>query len=94
MTGVFDAHGHLALIAGTAAGDLAGGIGPGASARRLHRRTRKLMPGVVVGRGKAPTAHYVYGVSGRTVRFVAVATGSDLRSKGALQADLRAAGLI
>jgi hypothetical protein len=90
---VFDASGRISMIASTAKGDLANHIGPGNSSRPLRRRTRRLMPGVWVGRNRRVRTRYVYGVSGGRVRFVAVTTDSEGRSASQLRSDLQAAGL-
>ncbi len=90
---VFNARGRIALIASTARGDRAGGIGVGALARRLARSAHRLMPGVWVGRRLASGVRYVYGVSGRRVRYAAVTTAAELRSSKGLRSALRAAGL-
>jgi hypothetical protein len=90
---VFNGRGRTALVASTAPGDRVGGIGPGASARRLGRRAHRVMPGVWVGRRLSTGAHYVYGVRNGRVRFVAITTASQARSTTRLRSDLRAAGV-
>jgi hypothetical protein len=102
---VFDAAGRVSMIASTAPGNLANGIGPGSRIRHLRRRLRRVLPGVWVTRtrratrtGRArhrrrPRTRYIYGISGRRARFVAVTTPSNLRSKAQLRSDLQAAGL-
>jgi hypothetical protein len=76
---VFDRRGRVVLIASTVRGDRAGGVAVGSSGRSLGALR-------VVGR-------YVYGVTGRRVKFVAVASRSELTSSSHLRADLRAAGI-
>jgi hypothetical protein len=93
VVSVFNTRGRVTMVTSTARGDLAGGIGPGASARRLGRRARRLMPGVWVGRSLRSGARYVYGVRGGRVRFVAVAAALELRSAARLRSDLHVAGL-
>jgi hypothetical protein len=93
-TAVFNARGRVVLIASTARGHLAAGIGPGAPARVLRTvRARQLMRGVWVSVKRHHGAHYVYGVRGGRVRFAAIASASELRSKSRLRVDLRAANL-
>jgi hypothetical protein len=93
VASVFNGGGHVALIGSTASGDRAGGIVPGTSYRRLSGHAQKLSPGVWVGRRLRGGARYVYGVSGKRVSFVAVATAAELRSASRLRSDLRGAGL-
>ena len=94
MASVFDAAGQVALIATTAAGDRASGIGIGASMSRLKRGARRLASGLWLGRRRlARGARYVYGVRGGRVRYVAVATAVELRRTPRLRADISAAGL-
>jgi hypothetical protein len=88
VAAVLSARGRVAMITSTAAGDSAGGIGPGDSAGRLGSHARQLMPGVWLG----PNGR-VYGARGGRVSFVAVATASELRSAAQLRSDLRAASL-
>ena len=90
---VFGQDGKIGLIASTVPGDLAGGIGPGAPARRLGRRARRLTSSVRIGPPTLAGVRYVYGVSGGHVSFVALTTPSELRSPARLSADLQAAGL-
>jgi hypothetical protein len=93
-TAVFNARGRVVLIASTARGQLAAGIGPGARTRALRTvRARQLVRGVwVLGKGNHG-ARYVYGVRGGRVRFAALASAHELGSRSRLRADLRAAGL-
>jgi microsomal dipeptidase-like Zn-dependent dipeptidase len=84
--------GRLGLLASTARGHRAGGIGRGASARRLRRATRAFGRGVRIrsaGRG----ARVVYGVRRGRVTYVGVATRSVARSRGTLRRYLRMARL-
>jgi hypothetical protein len=90
VTSVFNARGRVALIASTARGDRAGGIRTGSAAQR---RKRRFAPGVFLGRRLRGGRRYVYGVRGGRVRFVAIATATELRSAKRLRADLRAAHL-
>jgi hypothetical protein len=93
LASVFNAAGRVALIAGTAAGETAKGIGPGATMRSLKREATRLASGLWKG-GKLPGgARYVYGVRGGRVRYVAVARAGELRSVSRLRSDIRAAGL-
>jgi hypothetical protein len=93
VASVFSGAGHVALIGSTASGDRAGGIATGASTRRLHGHASKLASGLWVGRKLRGGARYLYGVSGKRVSFVAVATAPELRTSSRLRSDLRAAGL-
>jgi hypothetical protein len=93
VSSVFDGGGFVALIASTAPGHLAGGIGVGAPARQVHSRARRLIPGVWVGGKLRGGARYLYGIRGGRVRYVALATATELRSKARLRADLQAAGV-
>jgi hypothetical protein len=94
VTSLFDAGGQIALIASTASGNSAGGIGPGATARQVRSRARQLMPGVWVGSPLRGGARYLYGIRSGRLRFVVIATADELRSsKARLRADLQAAGL-
>jgi hypothetical protein len=90
---VFDGGSHIALIASTAPGDLAGGIGAGAPARQVHSRARRLVSGVWLGPRLRGGARYVYGIRGSLVRFVAIASAADVSSTARLRADFQAAGL-
>ena len=93
MASVFNPAGHVALIAGTARGDRANGIGVGASLARVKRGATRRASGLWVGRRLARGARYVYVVRGNRVRSVAVAAAPELRRVAGLRADLRAAGL-
>ena len=94
MAGVFNAAGKVALIATTATGDKANGIGVGATIARLRSAGRRAWPpGLWEGRRLAHGARYVYGVRGGRVRYVAVAGAGELRKVSRLRADLSAAGL-
>jgi hypothetical protein len=93
MASVFNAAGRVALIAGTARGDRANGVGVGASLARLKRGATRRAPGLWVGRRLARGARYVYVVRGNRVRSVALAAASELRRVAGVRADLRAAGL-
>jgi hypothetical protein len=90
---VFSARGRAVLVASTARGDRAAGVGPGASAGGLAGRTTSAGGGVLVGSGAPGASRFVYGVHGGRVRWVAVAAGSEVGSARRLHADLRAAGL-
>jgi hypothetical protein len=90
---VFNTAGRVALIASTAPRHLAGGVAPGARARRLTGRARRLMPGVWVGRRLRAGVRYIYGVRSGRVRFVAVTTAAEVRSTTRLRSDLQAAGV-
>lgn len=78
--------------ASTAPGNRASGIAPGASARRLGRRARRLIPGVWVGRRLRTGARYVYRVRGGRVGLVAITGAPELRRPARLRSDLHAAG--
>jgi hypothetical protein len=93
VVSVFNARGRVAMVASTASGDAAGGVGPGAPARRLRHRAHKFMSGVWVGRRLRGGARYVYGVRGGHVRFVALTTFPKRRQKATLRSELKAAGL-
>jgi hypothetical protein len=93
MASVFNAAGRVALIAGTARGDRANGIGVGASLARLRRGAMRRASGLWVGRRLARGARYVYVVRGNRVRSVAVAAAPELRRIAGLRADLRGAGM-
>jgi hypothetical protein len=82
---VFNASGHVALIASNAR----------AVRHSVPRQSQQLLPGVWVGTTALHGGgRYVYVTgSGRAVRYVAVAGRSDVSSKKALAADLRATGL-
>ncbi|MGZ4313956.1 MAG: hypothetical protein ACXVR1_17820 [Solirubrobacteraceae bacterium] len=94
VTSVFNAAGRVALIATTASGDRANGIGTGASVTRLRRGARRLASGLWLGRRRlAHGARYVYGVRAGRVRYVAVAGAVELRRIGRLRSDISGAGL-
>jgi hypothetical protein len=94
VTSVFNAAGRVVLIAATAAGDTANGIGAGATMTALLKhRARRLAPGLWAGRRLAAGARYLYGVRGGRVRYVADASQSELHSIARLRSDLRAAGV-
>jgi hypothetical protein len=80
------------MIASTARGDVASGIHPGESVRRLGRRVHRVGPGVWAGRRLANGARFVYAVAHRRVQFVAVAAHGRLLP-AATAAGLRAAGI-
>jgi hypothetical protein len=90
---VFDGGSRIALIASTAPGDLASGIGVGAPARQVRSGARRLMAGVWVGPRLRGGARYLYGIRGGRVRYVALASAAELSSTPRLRADLQAAGL-
>jgi hypothetical protein len=94
VAGVFNATGKVALIAGTARGDTANGIAPGARTARLRTRgAHRVASGLWAGRKLAHGARYVYGVRGGRVRFVAVAGAGQVRKLMTLRSALRAAGV-
>ncbi len=90
---VFDGRGRVALIASSARGDSAGGVGPGSSARRLSGRARRLAVGLWTGRRLRGGARYVYVLQGGRVRSVILASRAELHNRARLRADLRAAGV-
>jgi hypothetical protein len=91
---VFNAAGKVALIAGTARGDTANGVAPGAKTARLRRRgATRVAPGLWEGRKLAGGTRYVYGVRGGRVRYVAVAGAGQVRKLTTLRSALRAAGV-
>ena len=83
--------GSLALVASSARGHRARGIGPGGSVRRLGT-PRRFKRGIVVRRAGAHSS-YVYGVRGGRVRWVAVATRAAGTRAAQLKPYLRLAGL-
>jgi microsomal dipeptidase-like Zn-dependent dipeptidase len=91
VTAVLGADGRVAMVASTARGHRAGGIGPGARASRLAG-TRAAGKGLRV-RDAGGGARIVYGVRGGKVRFVAVAARSVAQRPGRLTRHLRLAGL-
>jgi hypothetical protein len=93
MAAVFDQRGRLALIAASARGYRAGGIAPGAAARRLRGRVRAVGGGVWLSRGRRGRSRFVYLVRGGTVRAVGVISGPESVRRGAVRADVAAAGL-
>jgi hypothetical protein len=91
---VFNAAGKVALIAGTARGDKANGIAPGATTARLRKRgATRVAPGLWEGRKLAGGPRYVYGVRGGRVRYVAVAGAGQVRKLTTLRSALRSAGV-
>jgi hypothetical protein len=93
VAAVFTPRGRLGLIASTARANRAAGVGTGASATLLRTRATLLGGGVWLGRRLRGGARHVYGVRGGRVRFVGVASRSEVASRRALSGDLRAAGL-
>jgi hypothetical protein len=94
VASVFDQGGKIVVITSTASGDLAGGIGPGATARQVRSRARRLFSNVWVGSSRlGGGARYLYGVNGGRVVYAALATANELRSISTLRADLKAAGV-
>jgi hypothetical protein len=93
VAAVFNTRGRLAMIAGAARGDVAGGIRPGDRARSLRRHGRRIAGGLWAGRRLGAGRRAVYGVRGGRVRFVGVATAAEVRSARRLRADVHAAGL-
>jgi hypothetical protein len=90
---LFNRAGKIAIIASTARRHTAGGIGPGGAASRLGRGARQVLPGLWTSSTRRRSAVYLYGVRAGRIRFVAVATASELRRPAHLQSNLRAAGL-
>jgi hypothetical protein len=88
----FNSGGRIALVGSNAAADRIGGLRPGSRVAQPYRLGRALA-GVRVGRRLRRSAHYVYGVRGGRITFVAVASGNAVRRASRLRADLRAAGL-
>ncbi|HYF28124.1 MAG TPA: Coagulation factor 5/8 type domain-containing protein [Baekduia sp.] len=91
VTALFGAGERVSLVASTAPGHEALGVGTGDRASAL-RATRPLSTGLRVrdaGAGK----RFVFGVRGGRVRFVAVADRATGRSAATLRRALRAAGL-
>ncbi|HUE26239.1 MAG TPA: hypothetical protein VMP89_05655, partial [Solirubrobacteraceae bacterium] len=93
VTAVFNARGRIAMIASTAPGDRAHGIGAGSPAAALGRSARPLLRGVWVESARGSRAAYVYGLRGGRVSYVAVIQAAQLRDPGQLRSDLNAAGL-
>jgi hypothetical protein len=94
LTAVFNSRGRVAIIAGAAKGDRAGGIRPGDPVRSLARRGHRIgRHGLWVGRRLRGGARFLYAVRAGRVRFVAVAGARELRSPRRLSADVRAAHL-
>ncbi len=93
LASVFNAAGKVALIATTAKGDKANGIGVGATMARLRRGATRLSSGLWEGRKLAGGSRYVYGVRGGRVRYVAVAGAGQLRSVSRLRSAIRSAGI-
>jgi hypothetical protein len=93
VSGVFSAAGKVALIATTATGETANGIGVGATTARLTRAATRLTSGLYSGHRLSGGAHYIYGVRRGRVRYVAVASAAELRTVARLRSDLRAAGV-
>jgi hypothetical protein len=94
VASVFKSAGKVALIASTATGTKAGGVGLGAAAARLRKHgATRLASGLWEGRKLSGGARYVYSVRGGKVRSVALAGAGELHSVSRLRADLRAAGM-
>jgi hypothetical protein len=91
---VFNARGRVALVASDARAARAAGLGTGTSVAKVSRHAHRLIAGVWAGRVLRGGARYLYVTQGSgTVRYVAVATRSTLKSASVLRADLRAAAL-
>jgi len=84
--------GRVGLVASTARGHRAGGLGRGMRASRLRASTKRFGPGLRVRRAGAG-ARFVYGVRRGRVRFVAVASRPLASSRRRVRAHLRLAGL-
>jgi hypothetical protein len=93
VVAVFNARGRVALVATTARGDRAGGIGPGSSAGRIAGAAQLVLPGVRAQRAGASRSAYVYGIRGGRVAYIAVVRLAELRDLAQLRSDLQAAGL-
>ena len=93
VAAVFNARGRVSLIASTARGDRAGGIGEGSSASRLARVAQRVLPAVWAERLGSSRSAYVYGVRSGRVAYVAVVRSAELRDVAQLRSDLQAAGL-
>jgi hypothetical protein len=86
VTAVLTPGGRVALVATTAKGHRANGIGPGDSTSLLRKRARRLTKGVWVRKvGKKRRAAYV--IKGKRIAMVAVAS-RDLRGRRALRSYL------
>jgi hypothetical protein len=90
VTAVFNAHGHISMIASTAPGDRASGVAAGSSAAGLGRA---VLSGVFVRPAPQSRTAFAYGVRGGRVVYVAVIRAAELSDPAQLRSDLKAAGL-
>ena len=93
ISSVFDSHGRVTLIASSARGNSAGGIGPGSGVSALVGHATRLRAGVWVGPALSHGARYVYVLRNGRVHAVALTAAGELRGAGRLRADLHAAHL-
>lgn len=93
VVAVFDKRAKVALVASNSRKHRAHGIRPGLNASALGGKARKLGAGLYVrdaGRGRK----FVYGVRGKRVRFVAVASRSVASSSATLRGTIKRAKLL
>ena len=90
---MFTARGRIAMIASTAPGDRATGVGTGSPVARLGRAARQFSPRIRVVSARGSHTAHVYGVGGGRVTYVAVTRSAELRDPAQLRSDLNAAGL-
>jgi hypothetical protein len=83
----------VALVATDARTHRIGGIHPGGTVSHLPASARKLGPGIFVQKVRGKKASYVYGVDGKRIDFVGVATPKAAKSKKALRKYLKFGGL-
>jgi hypothetical protein len=83
----------VALVTTDARTHRIGGIHPGGNAGNLPRSARKLGPGIYVKKAKGKKGTYVYGVDGKRIDFIGVATPKAVKSKKALRPYLKFGGL-
>ena len=91
IVAAFTPQSTIGLIAKTARGAAALGVGPGDRSSRLNGRARSFGKGVLVGR--SGSKRFFFGVRRGRIAFVAVATGEVAKTASSLRSYLRLAGL-
>jgi len=89
---VFTKTGKVAFVSSTSKDHRAGGVGVGAKASRLGGTTRALGAGIRARRVGRSTS-FLYGVRRGRVTWIAVATGSAVRTPAAVRSYAKRAGL-
>jgi hypothetical protein len=93
VTSILNKKGRLGVILSAERFHKSAGIGPGAKRKRLGRKAKRFGRGVYVRKAGRGGAKFVYLVKRRRVTHVGVASRSATKTRRALRAYLRQAGL-